>query len=42
VFGGLIFETQGPAGVFVFAGVSALLGVAVIGLSTRARVVAAE
>jgi predicted MFS family arabinose efflux permease len=42
VFGGLIFETQGPAGVFAFAGVSALLGVAVIGLTTRARVVAAE
>jgi predicted MFS family arabinose efflux permease len=42
VFGGLIFETQGPAGVFAFAGVSALLGVAVIGLATRAPVVAAE
>ena len=42
VFGGLIFETQGPAGVFAFAGVSALLGVAVIGLTARAGVVAAE
>jgi predicted MFS family arabinose efflux permease len=42
VFGGLIFETQGPSGVFAFAGIAALLGVAVIGYAAKSRVVAAE
>jgi predicted MFS family arabinose efflux permease len=41
VFGGLIVETQGPEGVFAFAGISALLGATLIGLASRARVTAA-
>jgi predicted MFS family arabinose efflux permease len=40
VFGGLIVETQGPEGVFAFAGISALLGATLIGLAGRARVTA--
>lgn len=42
VFGGLLFETQGPSGVFAFAGIAALLGVAVIGYAAKSRVAAAE
>ncbi|WP_160003942.1 MFS transporter [Rhizobium sp. 18055] len=42
VFGGLLFETQGPSGVFAFAGIAALFGVAVIGYAARSSVVVAE
>jgi len=41
VFGGLIVGTRGPAGVFAFAGLSALLGAALIGFASRTRVAAA-
>jgi predicted MFS family arabinose efflux permease len=42
VFGGLIVEAQGPTGVFMFAGIFALLGATLIGFaSSRTRVAAA-
>lgn len=41
VFGGLIVGTHGPAGVFAFAGLSALLGAALIGFANRTRLAAA-
>ncbi|MEA3534325.1 MFS transporter [Rhizobium sp. CC-YZS058] len=35
IFGGLIVETQGPAGVFAFTGIAALLGATAITLGSR-------
>lgn len=35
VFGGLIVETHGPAGVFAFTGISTLLGATLIGFASR-------
>ncbi|HTO30579.1 MAG TPA: MFS transporter [Pararhizobium sp.] len=40
VFGGLIVGTHGPAGVFAFAGLSALLGAMLIGFAGRTRLAA--
>lgn len=42
VFGGLIVEAEGPASVFMFAGVFALLGATLIGFASRARVAIAS
>ncbi|WP_370677252.1 MFS transporter [Pleomorphomonas sp. PLEO] len=42
VLGGVIVEAQGAAGVFMFAGLSALLGATLIGFASRARVAEAE
>ena len=42
VFGGVIVEAQGPAGVFMFAGVFALLGATLIGFASRPRVAVAS
>lgn len=41
VLGGVIVELQGPTGVFLFAGLSALAGATLIGLAGRARLAAA-